>query len=163
MAWDLSVKACIRVRKGGGGHPLIGARDVGRNEKGGEGRDERVLVPAVGPGVGGAEGAEVGAGIGCGEGARTGCCEGAEVGASVRACVGAVVGVAPMQYPDLHTSLSVSESLSSQGVPSALEEHLPVAGSQVPLGNMQNKFGDAEHPTVKQSPMEISSRARSPV
>ena len=47
-------------------------------------------------------------------------------------------------------------------IPSAYTEHRPVAESQVPPGTRQFE-SDAEQPTVKQSPIRMSSRAKSPV
>ena len=80
--------------------------------------------------------------------------------------VGALEGAAPWQYPNWHTSLTVNGSLSSHVVPSAYTEHRPVAKSQVPPGIMHGLMRDAVdalHPTDKQSPITISSRAKSPV
>ena len=76
--------------------------------------------------------------------------------------VGLIVGATPEQSPAKHTSLSVAGSLSSHADPSALTEHRPVAESQVPPGTRQFE-SDAEQPTVKQSPIRMSSRAKSPV
>ena len=59
--------------------------------------------------------------------------------------------------------LSLSVVSGSHVVPSGYTGHRPVAGSQVPAGTMHGLFGDPEHPTAKQSPTTIWSRAKSPV
>ena len=51
----------------------------------------------------------------------------------------------------------------SHGVPSAYTEQRPMAESQVPPGTIHGKFGDTEHPTVKQSPSVMPSTAKFPV
>ena len=54
--------------------------------------------------------------------------------------------------------------LSSHVVPSANTGHRPVAASQAPAGTMHGLLAVAVgHPTVRQSPTMMWSRAKSPV
>merc|ERR1719424_335650 len=81
---------------------------------------------------------------------------------SLHVSVGVSVGgsVTPAQTPlELHTSLYVLASPSSHVCPAAYKEHRPVEGSQL-SGTVQ--LGDDEHPGVRQSPIRVSSRAKSP-
>ena len=126
-----------------------------------------------GTGLGAGINTVVGEGLGNGVGAGTGTLEGAKVvvGAQVNGVgtelivgvrVGAGVGAVPSQMPAVQTSPIVVGSLSSHDAPSALKVHRPVAESQ-PLGSMHGRLDVSEHPTVKQSPIRMSSRAKSPV
>ena len=126
---------------------------MGDLEGGGVGTIVGVQVAVVGKGVGGSVGSLVGYGV-------------SVVGANV----GVAVGAAPLQNPPMHTSLTVAESRSSHVVPSVTVAHMPVAESQErepPFRHMavpvSEEFPMAGHPTVKQSPTWMSSRAKSPV
>ena len=127
--------------------------------------------------VGTFEAAEVGLVEGVDDGAGEGSALGLDVGAWVGDLVGTMVGsgdgawdgtwdgaaVVPMHTPAEHIPPSVAESPSSHVVPSGKTWQRPVAWSQLPEGTMHGLLGAAEHPISRQSPILMSSRAKSPV